>query len=301
MTDELEPFEERRRLGVVRRLKLEGLPRWVHGVGIGGTLVVLLLFIGVFAAYRDVNVWEGWTEAREFSEPSYAERIHPHSVFRTRMNTWSNLAYIFLGLYAIGLAIHDFRNPRPLSRGYLVSTPMQTAVLGVAGLYVGLGSGFFHASLTRLGQQCDVGGMYATMFVLGSFCVGSWAPYFPRFGAERRFPTWPLIVIASVGATIYFSVYKWSYSFGEVTRPITLMLFVFVIVSFLQRSKSMQIRWFILAVVSIIGGGYIRELDIQGTFSSPDAICQGHSVWHLLSSLFYAFLYFYFRSEERAE
>jgi hypothetical protein len=46
-------------------------------------------------------------------------------------------------------------------------------------------------------------------------------------------------------------------------------------------------------------GSKIRDLDIAGQFSSPDSIFQGHALWHLISCLFYVFLFAYFRSEER--
>ncbi len=300
MREEIESFEVRLRLGLLRRLKLNDLPRWVHTVGIGGTLAVLLLFIGIFLAYKDVNVWGGWVEATELRSPQYAERIYESSVFRTRMNTWSNLAFVFFGFYAMALAIHDCRSRKALSRGYLASTPAQTALLGLAGIYLGLSSGLFHASLTRFGQQCDVGAMYATMIVLAAICLGSWAPRFPKAGANRGYPTWPLLAVICVAASAYFFIYKWSYSFGNVTQKLSWTLILFVVVSLIQRGKDLQIRWVVAALVLIITGGYIRQLDIEGRFSDPDAICQGHALWHVLSSLFYVCWYFYFRSEERA-
>ncbi len=87
-------IEKRIELGMVERLKLDKLPRWVHGIGMGGTVLVLLLFIVVFSLYKDVPVWADWVPASEFTNPQYAERIYPNSIFRTRMNTWSNLVYV---------------------------------------------------------------------------------------------------------------------------------------------------------------------------------------------------------------
>lgn len=300
MREEIDPIEERLRLGIPKRLKLDRLPGWVHGIGLGGTLVVLVIFMGVFMAYKDVNVWEGFHPADEFLTPQYAETIHEHSVFRTRMNTWSNLAFVLVGFYAIAMAIHDFRKKKSLMRGYIAHTPAQSALFGVAGVYMGLGSGFFHASLTRLGQQCDVGAMYAMMIILTAFCLGSWMPHVPRKKEKPAISTWPVLVAISVTASIYFFIYKWDYSFSNVSRPLSWTLIAFSVISLIQRRKHLQIRWFILAIATIVSASYIRQLDIKGTFSSPDAICQGHSVWHVLSAFYFAFLYLYFRSEERA-
>ena len=37
----VDPIEQRLHLKMAERLKLNNLPRWVHGVGLGGTLAVL--------------------------------------------------------------------------------------------------------------------------------------------------------------------------------------------------------------------------------------------------------------------
>ena len=131
-------IEKRIELGMAERLKLDKLPRWVHGIGMGGTVLVLLLFIVVFALYKDVPVWADWVPASEFTNPQYAERIYPDSIFRTRMNTWSNLVYVCFGFYAIGLAIYDWKRKLPLGRGYLTFAPVQTFLFGVAGIYLAI-------------------------------------------------------------------------------------------------------------------------------------------------------------------
>lgn len=299
MSEEVEPIEQRLHLGMAERLKLNNLPRWVHGIGLGGTLIVLLIFIGVFMAFKDVAVWNIWLAAGEFENPQYSERIYPNSVFRTRMNTWSNLVYVLFGFYAIALGINDWKQRRPLEHGYLAHVPIQSFLFGVAGVYLGLGSGFFHASLTRYGQQCDVGGMYATMICMAAIAIGSWMPRMEEPWTRRIFPTWPVIAVIVVYASIYFSYYKWDYSFGKVSIYLSGTLFLFAGASMIQPGKYLQIRWFIAAFVSIALGSKIRDLDIQGRFTSPDSIFQGHALWHLISCLLYVFMFLYFRSEER--
>lgn len=281
------------------RLKLDSLPNRVHVLAWAGTALIAGMSLIIFLLYKDVNVWEGWESASEFLDPIYAETLYPNSVFRTRMNTWSNLAYVLLGFYLIALGLYDFREKKTLMRGYLAHTPALSLVFGLACIYLGLGSGFFHASLTRAGQQCDVGGMYATMFVLGALCIGSWLPHIPKRSESQAIATWPVIVVVAIAASIYFSVYKWSYSFTKITQPIQWLMLAFVLVSLIQRRKRLQVLWFVAAVVSIVLAGYIRQMDIDGQFSHPDAIWQGHAIWHVITALFYLFLYLYFRSEER--
>lgn len=301
MGKDIEAIEQRLSLGLAARLKIAELPRWVHGVGLGGTLVVLAVFIIAFLAFKDVAVWTDWLPADEFNNPEYGERIYQDSVFRTRMNTWSNLSYILFGFYAIALAINDWKKGLTLERGYLAHTPIQSLLFGMALIYSGLGSGFFHASLTRYGQQCDVGAMYAMALCMAAIPVGSWLPRAEIPGTGRLLPSWPLIAVLVVYGALYFTYYKWEYSFGEVSTYSTGVLCIFAAASFFQHGKYLQIRWFIAAFVSILVAAKIRELDIEGSFTSPDSIFQGHAVWHLASSLYYFFIFLYFRSEEREQ
>lgn len=299
MNQEVSAIERRLRLGILARLKLDHLPRWVHGIGLGGPLAILVLFIIVFMIFKDVAVWTDWVPAREFTDPDYGERIYPDSVFRTRMNTWSNLCYILLGFYAIALGINDWKKGTSLERGYTAHTPIQSVLFGTALVYLGLGSGFFHASLSRYGQQCDVGAMYAMALCMTAIPVGSWLPSAQIPGTHRTLPTWPLIGVLVVLGSLYYTYYKWEYSFGDVSGTLTGVLFIFAAVSLIQPGKYLQIRWFVAAFVLIFLASKIRELDMQDNFTSPDSLFQGHAVWHLASSLYYFFIYLYFRSEER--
>ncbi len=299
VSEDAETIEQRLRLGVAARLKIDHLPVWVHSVGLGGTLAVLAVFIVLFLVFKDVAVWTDWQPAAEFINPEYGERIYPDSVFRTRMNTWSNLSYILFGFYAIALAINDWKNGLSLARGYLAHAPMQSFLFGVALIYSGLGSGFFHASLTRYGQQCDVGGMYAMMLCMAAIPIGSWLPRGKVPWIRRTYPTWPLIAVLVVCGSIYFTYYKWDYEFGDVSAYFGAILLVFVGAGLIQPGKYFQIRWFVGACASIILAAHIRELDMQDRFTSPDSVFQGHAVWHLTSSLYYFFIFLYFRSEER--
>ena len=299
MSEELKPIEQRIKLRISARLKLNDLPKWIHITGLGGTLAVLLVFIVLYLAFKDVAVWTNWQPADEFISPEYGERVYADSVFRTRMNTWSNLSYIFFGFYAVALAFNDWKKKFPLERGYLAHVPIQSFLFGVALIYSGLGSGFFHASLTRYGQQCDVGAMYAMMLCIAAIPVGSWLPQLKILGTNYKFASWPLIALLIVLGSTYFTYFKWEYEFTEVSSYFTWVLLVFAAASLIQRGKHLQLRWLIAAIVSIIIAAKIRELDMQDRFTDPDSFFQGHAVWHLISSCYYAFIFLYLRSEER--
>jgi len=299
MSENTQSISQRLSLGTRARLKIDNVPNWVHGVGLGGTLAILAIFIILFLIFKDVPVWTDWRPAAEFINPEYGERIYADSVLRTRMNTWSNISYILFGFYAIALGANDWGKGQALERGYLTHVPIQSVLFGVALIYSGLGSGFFHASLTHYGQQCDVGAMYAMTLCIAAIPVGSWLPQAQVPGTNRTYPTWPLIAVLVISGSLYFTYYKWDYSFGEVSVYSSAVLFIFAAASLIQPGKYLQIRWLIAAFFSIALAAKIRELDIQDSFTSPDSFFQGHAVWHLASSLYYFFIFLYFRSEER--
>ena len=87
-----------------------GLPLRVHGFAWSGLVVLTLLLVALTATFEGKSVWSGWIESRGLRQPSYAERIYFDHVVRTRANTWSNLAFVVVGLYALALGYHDRRH-----------------------------------------------------------------------------------------------------------------------------------------------------------------------------------------------
>ena len=99
------------------------LPLWVHSVAWGGLLILILILLLVGDRYRGQGFWQAWVESLEFRNPGYSERIHPNDLFRTRANTWSNLAYVLVGFYSLALAFHDRQSSGSVEGNYLVCTP----------------------------------------------------------------------------------------------------------------------------------------------------------------------------------
>ena len=81
--------------------------------------------------------------------------------------------------------------------GYVIRTPAMSILFGFACCYLGFGSGLFHASLTRLGQQLDVAAMYSPLVAAIAMNVGRWMPRLNRMVVRRVFrpgqfwPAWP--------------------------------------------------------------------------------------------------------------
>ena len=273
------------------------IPKWIHAGAWGGILALVLLLIAVSHYYDGRNVWSGWTEARELRRPNYAERVYPDDFLRTRANSWSNLAYVLVGFYALGLAVHDRRRNPASTSGYLVSTPAMSILFGVACCYLGFGSGLFHASLTRWGQQLDVAAMYAPLLALIAINLAGWMPRVKIRGGGGGFPTWPILAALVLIASFLLYYYKWSMSSVKVLSTLILSVTVLAVLEEFIRRRRKTFWWLILSFATLVGARVCWELDVAKKFSGPDACLQGHAVWHLLSALSLATMYFYYRAE----
>ncbi len=273
------------------------IPLWIHGFVWGTLLLLVLLLAGVIQTLNDRDVWNGWTESAGLRQPSYAERIYLHEVFRTRANTWSNLFYVVVGLYAIGLGCQDRKERPQASSGYLRATPPMSFLFGAACCYLGLGSGLFHASLTRWGQQLDVAAMYSPLVVCIATSLGRW---FPRM-SRRQIPTWPVLGVLVIIACAFLYIYKWSMRSGVVLPGLILAVTVLALADRFKRGSRFCLWWIIPALLGLVAARICWLLDVAGRFSGPDSLFQGHSFWHLLTSISLAGIYFYNRSEQTTD
>ena len=271
------------------------LPAWTH-VSVWCALIALTLTLfAVSRAYEGREVWRGWRASGDFAKPPYAERIRADAVFRTRANTWSNLAYVLVGFYGIAHGLRDLRRQRSAASGYLVATPVMSVLFGLACCALGAGSGFFHASLTRAGQQLDVAMMYAPLLAFIALNIGRWIPRVSL--ARRLLPTWPVLGGIVVGATLLLYEYKWAMSARTVLSTLIATVGILGVLDRFCSSRKLNVRWFALAGVALVAGVVCRELDVAGQFTGPDSWLQGHALWHVLTALCLGCIYLYYRSE----
>ena len=259
--------------------------------------MLALLLHATSRSYGGRNVWGAWQESRELRRPAYSERVYPLEPFRTRANTWSNLAYVLVGFYSTALGCYDLMHKRPLIGGYLLQTPAMSVLFGAACCYLGFGSGLFHASLTRNGQQLDVAAMYSPLLVLIAMNVGRLYPGIRGAGGSRLIPTWPILAGLVVLTSVVLYRYKWSMSSAVVLPALILIVAFFGVWDRFQVRCKMAAGWLALAAIALVGARICWQLDVAGRFSGPDSWLQGHAWWHLLTSMSLGCMYLYHRSE----
>lgn len=276
------------------------LPRGVHAWALGAFALLTLALALLYLRYANVNVWEGLRASGELRQTHYSETVYVESIFRTRANTWSNLAFVLAGLYAIAAGSYDRRGSTGwLDAGAGRTPPALTALFGVACCYLGLGSGIFHASLTRWGQQLDVASMYPPMLALIALLIRrDWLAAVPRARDYMKVVTIALIALVAIAAMLLY-IYKWSMSSGTVLPLHVLALAAcFGVDAWLWRPRG---RLYLLGAsfLALVAGVTCRQLDVAGHFSGPDAWCQGHALWHGFCGLSLALGWLYTRSGER--
>ena len=85
---------------------------------------------------------------------------------------------------------------------------------------------------------------------------------------------------------------------GTVLPALILAVVVFGVLDRFQKRTQPAVRWLAVAGVMLVLGVVCRNLDIEKSFfSTGDAWLQGHSFWHLFTSLALISTYFYYRSE----
>jgi hypothetical protein len=268
-----------------------------------GLLALILALIALNQTYAGRDIWNSITGSSELRRSNYAERIYRQNFFRTRANTWSNLAYIALGFYAFAWAAQDRRRASPttstsrtVAASYVVATPALSVLFGLTCCGLGFGSGYFHATLTRFGQQLDVASMYGPLLVFLTFNLGRWWPRVIFSPLRLNAPSWPLLCSLVVLTSALLFYYKWSMSATNVLSTLILCVAACSLVDRFRPAPRPLLRWQLFSIIALIAAVTCRQLDVAGRFSGPDAWLQGHALWHLLTAMSIGCTYLYYRS-----
>ncbi len=273
------------------------LPARLHGVVWGAVLALIALLTVLNACSNSQRIWDGWRESDGLRRPTYAERIHPDDFFRTRANTWSNLAYVYVGFYCIALSWRDVRQWHPARVGYLVNTPALSFLFGSTCCWLGVSSGFFHASLTRISQQLDVAAMYGPLVALLAVSFGLKLPRIKLRKNSEGWPTWPWLFGMTLIAEAAFIYFKWSMSSRVTLSLLCTLVGICALLDRIWWARNLDLSWLVWATGALAIGTACRQLDVAGLFSGSDAWLQGHALWHLFTAVSLGSMYMYYRSE----
>lgn len=183
-------------------------------------------------------------------------------------NTWSNLAYISIGLWLWW-------------RGRARADRLQVT-FGRAEVIVGVFSFAFHMSWTGVLQVLD----FAAMFVFVGLTLTlnlvrlGWIP------PERRARVHWLGVLALTALVVALRFTAFPI---QLVTPVLILATVVTEIMIRLRRRA-RYGWFFASLVTLVGAGVLSALDASRTLCDPDDhLLQGHAMWHVLSAISLAF------------
>lgn len=261
-----------------------------------GPVAAFALITGIMAAavalVWNVDFWAGWPLGTAGTFAEFCERNRMIAFVRQPANTWSNLAYLFYGLLCFRLAIYDSKQPS--KENLILRWPIISWVFGFTFVYLCLGSFFYHASLTRMGQHFDMGGTYALVAFPVLVNVAKTYNYY-RPGKERM-TIGALIAIAAIVFMLIF-VFKWHLKATETLGGLIVAVIASTLWYHVASKKQYHIIFGALAVLSMAFAYFIWHQDRYKVWCDPDSLVQGHAFWHVFTGLGGFFVYLMLRSE----
>lgn len=207
--------------------------------------------------------WSDWVPSElTFCEAPLCEWVrHP-------ANTWSNLAYLFVGLYLLRLAYRK--------KDWLA------AVFGGIACLVSVCSGLFHASGTYVGEVLDLW----SMFLLSSlFMVFNLKRFFPM-----SFGTALLIYLLNVGLTLGLMVATHTSGVPIFIIQVTLAGILEIVLRF--KRGPVDYRGLGLTALFFAVAYGIWWLDYLHIVCDPNLHwISGHALWHGINSFCFVFAY----------
>jgi len=214
--------------------------------------------------------WAGW--ARDGCEVAncYCETLRPESFVIQPIATYSNLAFVLVGLLIL------FSPPTGFPH---------RVTYGAALIAIGFGSGFYHASLTRAGEWFDLVGIYV---LVGLMVMGNLARLRPL--STMQFLGVYLAIIIFGGVQMAVAPQFQQVMFGG-------LIVAALALEFLAWRKPSGPRRFLLAGLGVFALGVaVWVLDGRLLPCQPDGFFQWHAVWHTLAAVAAGLLFLYYRA-----
>jgi hypothetical protein len=251
------------------------------------------LLLGIFLTLDfllDSNVWTGMKVSQSALTVEYCEFNHPERLFHQPINTYSNLIYFFYGLVIFQLALKDFKFIGVKGVNSVRYFPYLSILLAANFIYLSIGSAFFHASLTWIGQRVDMNATYG--LTLSLICIGMVQVVVKKEFSKKNQVALVLGLLLLIAGFLPLAL---QISSAILLPALFLVLLLLGIGNYIlyrsQRNPLLLILSFVLLAVAI----QVRTMDVAKINCDPLSIWQGHALWHFLTATSSLCLYFYFR------
>lgn len=249
------------------------------GAAFAFTALILLLVVAFGATNYN---WAGWQPALCYPQHCFCESALDNPI-RQPSNTYSNLAYVLVGALILSGAYPGQRTNR------MSQQPAYARLYGVAVTAVGLGSLFYHGSLTAIGNWFDVMGMYLVAVFLVLYALARL-----RSSSGTRFTIMYTISIVLLGIALIVEPPFRREIFGAL-----ILIAIALEGWYLKRKPQIEVRFWFGALFLFVAAYGVWILDNSGLWCDPTSWLQGHAVWHILAAGAAGLMFVYYRSEEQ--
>ena len=262
----------------------------IYGIALLTTSAMLLLFV-FLNLHFDGSIWQTMQQSKSALTAEYCELDHYAHFFRQSINTYSNLAYFFLGMIAVLISFYD-KKDKTENKNLVQQFPFISCFFGVCLIYLSIGSAFFHASLTWIGQRIDMNATYSICIVL----IG--ISYYRLLIKENASNQFKRIFVGCLFLIILLFIQIHLLISSLYLLPFLILLIICgTVLNYLQNKPNFNISFAILSLLLMIGAFILRTMDVQKIACDPTSVYQGHALWHFFTGMSAFLLYWFYRSE----
>lgn len=206
-----------------------------------------------------------------------------NGVLQQPVNTLSNVGFVLVGLWILGAA--------PRAGGSFSSNVRARRIYGLIGVFLGVGSMLFHASMTEWGGWVDLVSMHLFITYLLLYDVAV---------LQRRSTEW--FVRTLIASNVVLAVVLWVMDNGYGKFVFGALIAATLAVEYRLATSPASVtrdrRWLWASLATYGVGQFIWLMSRDGApWCDPDSLVQGHAVWHLTSAATVWLVYRYLSSE----
>ncbi|MGB8647521.1 MAG: ceramidase domain-containing protein [Anaerolineae bacterium] len=248
--------------------------------------IVSALVLGLALWSRSGYSWAGWEQDGCLTAHCFCEAPRAGPIVQPS-NTYSNLALVLAGLViAVPVLFRKRAAAEAAGANRMRGARTYPVVLGLALALGGLGSLWYHASLTAWGAWADVMGV---ILLLSFILLYNLSRLHPLSG--RAFAVGYLVLNLALSPFA-----------SNGNDPVTLGVLVLSSLALevlvrLRPHPPIRTRDLLLAVGTFLIGAGLWVMDTDPAWCNPQSWLQAHAGWHVLSAVAGLMLYSYYRSE----
>jgi len=264
--------------------------------------IIGLLFAVISLVIFIIIGLQGWTGDFDLCNNSmcFCEMMVPDALIAEPVNTWSNLAYIFMGLLILWKVDESANADRSTIENPMAYPSFFSVFYGFLVINIGLGSWLFHANMRVWAGIWDVGSMNMYMSFLLLYIFGRYL---------RKSTTWFVIWYVILNILLFLQlIYDIPKGWGTIIFTILVAICGLTeIFSVMWVKKHGHLgglwkdwRWFVWGFGLFNFGFIIWNLTNTGRpLCDPTTFWQGHMFWHIFTAIATYFFYVYFKTEKK--